>query len=55
MQSISINIFSTKVLIVDTVVTSPTEDGTTISRAHPSRTKGLTAQGKPVPSVILRF
>ena len=32
-----------------------TEDGTAISRAHPSRAKGLTGQGKPVPSVILRF
>ena len=32
-----------------------TEDGTAISRAHPSRAKGLMGQGKPVPSVILRF
>ena len=40
---------------MDTVVTSHTEDGTAISRAHPSRAKGLMGQGKPVPSVILRF
>ena len=36
MHSICINIFSTKVLIVDTVVRSPTEDETTISRALPT-------------------
>ena len=31
--------FSTKVLIGDTIFTSPTEEGTSILRGHPSHTK----------------
>ena len=33
------NVFSTKVLIRDTVLTSPTGDGTAILRGHPSLAK----------------
>ena len=35
----SVNVFSTKVLIGDTIFTSPTGDGTTILRGHPSHAK----------------
>ena len=36
---LSVNVFSTKVLIEDTVLTSPTGDGTAILRGHPSHAK----------------
>ena len=35
----SVNVFSTKVLIGDTIFTSPTGDGTAILRGHPSHAK----------------
>ena len=35
----SVNVFSTKALIEDTIFTSPTGDGTTILRGHPSHAK----------------
>ena len=36
---LSINVFSMKVLIGDTIFTSPTGDGTAILRGHPSHAK----------------
>ena len=36
---LSLNVFSTKVLIGDTIFTSPTGDGTAILRGHPSHAK----------------
>ena len=36
---LSVNIFRTKVLIADTIVTSPTRDWTVILRGHPSHGK----------------
>ena len=36
---LSIDVFSTKVLIGDTIFTSPTGDGTAILRGHPSHAK----------------
>ena len=36
---LSVNIFRTKVLIGDTIITSPTRDGTVILRGHPSHGK----------------
>ena len=36
---LSVNVFSTKVLIWDTIFTSPTGDGTAILRGHPSHAK----------------
>ena len=33
---LSVNVFRTKVLIGDTIFTSPTRDGTVILRGHPS-------------------
>ena len=36
---LSVNVFSTKVLIGDTIFTSPTGDGTAILRGHPSHAK----------------
>ena len=36
---LSVNVFSTKVLIGDTIFTSPTGDGTNILRGHPSDVK----------------
>ena len=36
---LSVNVFSTKVLIGDTICTSPTEDRTTILRDHPSQAR----------------
>ena len=36
---LSVNVFSTKVLIGDTIFTSPTEDGTSILSGHPSHAK----------------
>ena len=36
---LSVNVFSTKVLIGDTIFTSPTWDGTAILRGHPSHAK----------------
>ena len=35
----SVNVFSTEVLIGDTILTSPTGDGTAILRGHPSHAK----------------
>jgi len=34
-----VNVFITKVLIEDTIFTSPTGDGTAILRGHPSHAK----------------
>ena len=45
----SVNVFSTKVLIGDTIFTSPTGDGTAISsRGHPNHSKvqPFAAQGQ---------
>ena len=53
----SVNVFSTKVLIGDTIFTSPNEDGTAILRGHPSHAKvsPLAVQRKYLHfSVILR-
>ena len=36
---LSVNEFNTKVLIGDTIFTSPTGDGTAILRGHPSHAK----------------
>ena len=36
---LSVNVLSTKVLIGDTIFTSPTGDGTAILRGHPSHAK----------------
>ena len=36
---LSVNVFSTKVLIGDTIFTSPTGDGTAILRGHPNHAK----------------
>ena len=36
---LSVNVFTTKVLIVDTIFASPTGDGTTILPGHPSHAK----------------
>ena len=36
---LSVNVFSTKVLIRDTIFTSPSGDGTAILRGHPSHAK----------------
>ena len=36
---LSVNVLSMKVLIGDTTFTSPTEDGTTILRGHPSHAR----------------
>ena len=36
---LSVNVFSTKVLIGDTIFTSPTENETAILRGHPSHAK----------------
>ena len=36
---LSVNVFSTKVLIGDTIFTSPNGDGTAILRGHPSHAK----------------
>ena len=37
--SLSVNVFSTEVLFGDTILTSPTGDGTAILRGHPSHAK----------------
>ena len=37
--SLSVNVFSTKVLIGNTIFTFPTGDGTTILSGHPSHTR----------------
>ena len=44
---LSVNVFSTKLLIGDTIFTSPTGDGTAIFRGHPShgRTSRLQCKG----------
>ena len=36
---LSVNVFTTKVLIGDTIFTSPNGDGTAIFRGHPSHAK----------------
>ena len=36
---LSVNVFSTKILIRDTIFTSPTGDGTAILLGHPSHAK----------------
>ena len=36
---LSVNVFRTEILIGDTSFTSPTGDGTAISRGHPSHAK----------------
>ena len=36
---LSVNVFSTTVLIEDTIFTSPTGDGTAILRVHPNHAK----------------
>ena len=54
---LSVNVFSTKVLIGDTIFTSPNGDGTAILRGHPSHAKvsPLPVQRKYLHfSVILR-
>ena len=54
---LSVNVFSTKVLIGDTIFTSPNGDGTAILRGHPSHAKVslLAVQRKYLHfSVILR-
>ena len=56
-KSTKINVFSTKVLIGDTIFTSPTGDGTAILRGHPSHVevKPFTGQREYLHfSVILR-
>ena len=56
-NTLSVNVFSTKVLIGDTIFTSPTGDGTAILRGHPSHAKvsPLAVQRKYLHfSVILR-
>ena len=55
---LSVNVFSTKVLIGDTIFTSPTGllDGTAISRGHPSHAQGSRhLQCKAVPSFLSYF
>ena len=42
----SVNVFSTKVLIWDTIFTSPTGDVTAILRGHPSPRRSSHLQGK---------
>ena len=54
---LSVNVFSTKVLIGDTILTSPTGDGTAILRGHPSHAKVQSPAGQRKYlhfSVILR-
>ena len=46
--SLSVNVFSTKVIIGDTIFTSPTGDGTAILRGHQSHAK----VAKGVPSFL---
>ena len=38
-NGLSINVFSSKILIEDTIFTSPTGDGSAILCGHPSHTK----------------
>ena len=49
---LSVNVFSTKVIIGDTIFTSPTGDGTVILRGHPSHAK---VQLLPVQRDYLHF
>ena len=49
--SLSINVFSTKVIIEDTIFTSPSGDGTAILRGHQSHAK----VAKGVPSFLSYF
>ena len=52
----SVNVFSTKVLIGDTILTSPTGDGTAILRGHPSHARGPACwSAKVVPSFLSNF
>ena len=43
---LSVNVFSTKVLIGDSIFTSPTGEGTAILRGHPSHAKGYPFAGQ---------
>ena len=43
---LSVNVFSKKVLIGDTIFTSPTGDGTAIVLGHPSHAKVLPLAGQ---------
>ena len=52
---LSVNVFSTKVLIGDTTFTSPTGDGTAIFRGHPSHGRTSRLQCKGVPSFLSYF
>ena len=54
---VSVNVFSKKVLIGDTIFTCPTGNGTAILRGHPSHAKFYPFAGQRVHlhfSVILR-
>ena len=53
---LSVNVFSTKVPIGDTIFTSPTGDGTAILRGHPSHARrSRHLQGKAVPLFLSYF
>ena len=52
---LSVNVFSTKVLIGDTFFTSPNGDGTAILRGHPSHAKVSPCSAKEVPSFLSHF
>ena len=43
---LSVNAYSAKVLMGDTIFTSPTRDGTAILRGHPSHERSTRLQGK---------
>ena len=45
-STLSVNVFSTKVLIGDTIFTSPNGDGTAILRGHPSHAKVSPSAGQ---------
>ena len=50
------HVFSTEVLFGDTILTSPTGDGTAILRDHPSDARGPgCCSGKGVPSFLSDF
>ena len=53
---LSVNVFSTKVLTGDTILTSPTGEGTAILRDHPSHARGpACCSAKGVPSFLSNF
>ena len=53
---LSVNVFSTKAPIGDTIFTSPTGDGTAILRGHPSHARrSRHLQGKAVPLFLSYF